>query len=344
MDSDNIQNPLSLVKAAKYQEVETIRILLQDAEEHNVNEQDENGRTMLHFAVLEENCEIIQIAISAKINSRIRDILGESALHLAAKFGNYHITKMLLQYNPCISAKNLLGQTALHIACSNGNLDIVQYLIARGADTSTQDEKGRSALHVAAMSNHFSIIHELLEAGADVRAHDITGSTVLHYLVRVSTCVDCYEANGERIYKVQDQLNNAPQAFECIKKICECGAGPDVCVADSCGRTPIDFATKGSVIYSYIASAKIFYTHFLIIKKSLHPDLEEDDYVSVGVNKLAPQRRFTLADVTCVHVKEEFVPASQESLMYEPSVPPDSTPSSPCAQLDSLEPDWFAPL
>ena len=255
----------SVVDAAKLQRFETVHLLLLETNGGCVNDYDEKGRTILHFAVIEKNHEMVALAIQFGVDSYIQDYSGMNALHLAAGGGDIWLVEKLLRYEVTAFKKNKDGETALHIACAHGHQHVVASLIQFHADVSTQDVLGRSALHIAAKYNNFAIIHMLINSGADVSAKDRGGSTVLHYIVRATTCSSC-NSDGERIYTLQTQIDSEGEAFECVKDLCENGAMPDVCAFDNRNRCPIYFAAEGSVIQSYLREACLTHLEALVVE------------------------------------------------------------------------------
>ncbi|MEM5790331.1 MAG: ankyrin repeat domain-containing protein [Syntrophobacteraceae bacterium] len=130
------------------------------------------------------------------VNGRAREN-GFTILHFAALHGNADVVSLLLERGADPNAVDEEGCTALMIASEKGYLDVMCLLIDFGADLEAQGDDG-SALTWAAMIGNADSVHLLLERGADPRAPDQTGRTALDRakLERDSAWHHKYQAPG----------------------------------------------------------------------------------------------------------------------------------------------------
>ncbi|KAG2460994.1 caskin-2-like [Polypterus senegalus] len=136
--------------------------LLGSGKRLNINYQDFDGFSALHFAALTGTTDLISLLLEAKATVDIKDsngirplhyaswqgmadkVLmllragasvnmasqdGQIPLHLAAQYGHYEVSEMLLQHqsNPCIL--NKVQKTPLDLACEFGRLKVAQLLL-----------------------------------------------------------------------------------------------------------------------------------------------------------------------------------------------------------------------
>uniref|UniRef100_A0A8C4SMH2 Caskin-2-like n=1 Tax=Erpetoichthys calabaricus TaxID=27687 RepID=A0A8C4SMH2_ERPCA len=136
--------------------------LLGSAKRLNINYQDSDGFSALHFAALTGTTDLISLLLEAQATVDIKDnngirplhyaawqgmadkvfmLLragasvnmasqdGQIPLHLAAQYGHYEVSEMLLQHqsNPCIL--NKVQKTPLDLACEFGRLKVAQLLL-----------------------------------------------------------------------------------------------------------------------------------------------------------------------------------------------------------------------
>ena len=165
----------------------------------NVNAQNSNGLTALHFSVQSNSVEIVRnlllkgadpnIAITstplitacassnlqivkellkAKADVNGQDEDGTTALYMASSKGHFGIVKKLLSSdaNPNIFVKGTKW-TPLIVASANGHIDVVKSLLKAKADTHYQDVYGKTALHAAVQHNHVDIVNVLLKANVN---------------------------------------------------------------------------------------------------------------------------------------------------------------------------------
>ena len=177
----------------------------------NVNAQDSNGLTALHFSVQSNSVEIVytlllkradpNIAITstplitACINKNLQivkellkakaDVNGQdedsaTALYMSSSNGDFQIVNKLLSFgaNPNIFAKGTKW-TPLIVASANGHIDVVKSLLIAKADTHYQDVYGKTALHAAVQCNHVDIVNELIQANVNPTLTTTDGETVL---------------------------------------------------------------------------------------------------------------------------------------------------------------------
>lgn len=82
------------------------------------------------------------------LNDEISDIDyqnkdGQTALHYAVLYGSYPITKFLLQAGAEVDCMDHLNRTPLHLAAQNDNVRIVQLLIEYDANPMIQDNNNK---------------------------------------------------------------------------------------------------------------------------------------------------------------------------------------------------------
>ena len=91
------------------------------------------GASVLHYAVMRGNPEILQFLLGrgVDINSRTRN--GTTPLHTAVLYNRYEVAEMLLNKGADVGAKSTSGATPLAIATAAKNRTIAELLRARGA-------------------------------------------------------------------------------------------------------------------------------------------------------------------------------------------------------------------
>lgn len=160
----------SLPDAVKHADVSTIRALLLE-DPGKANEPEADGTTALHWAVLGDNVEIVDLLLRHGANVQAVTRYGVPALHIACVNGNLAIVQRLLKAGA--DANTLLpgGQTVLMTAARTGNVDVIKALLIRGADVNAREElRGQTALMFAASANNVAALRALIEGGAEVGA------------------------------------------------------------------------------------------------------------------------------------------------------------------------------
>lgn len=176
-----ITNPVnafeSLIKAISSNDINAINFFIND-NPLNIDEKDSYGRTALHWAVSQNNLDLVRLLLDKNFNINIQDNNGNTALHLATR-GD--IAQLLLNQETLNPLENNYNQTPLHIASATGNLEVLTLLLDKGIfDINGQTRDISTPLHLAVSNRHYKAAELLLNRGSDVNLKDDAGKTPLH--------------------------------------------------------------------------------------------------------------------------------------------------------------------
>jgi len=93
---------------------------------------DENGDTVIHYAVRNEDYELLDIILSYVPDLDVENLDGDSALHIAVKTGNSEIVSMLLDFGASTKVKDVKRRTPDKLAAELGE-DVI-YTILKGSE------------------------------------------------------------------------------------------------------------------------------------------------------------------------------------------------------------------
>ena len=176
----------------------------------------------LHEAVKKGDVENVISLINSGINLNKQNNNLETALHWAIMLKNDEITNILLDNNIEVNLKDINQNTSLHLAVLNGNYNIVKRLIKKGANLNIRNDEGKTALHIAVCSDRTDIAKLLIEAGAKYRIKDNSGQDV-YDLSRnnqdVQNLIAHKEKLNNRLSKKHIQLLSKPDISEDTTKI-----------------------------------------------------------------------------------------------------------------------------
>lgn len=173
----------TLIDAVKHQDVATVRARI--AAHADINAQEADGFTALHWAAERNNPELVDLLIAADANVKAASRYHVTPLYLACTNGNAAIAEKLLKAGADPNETALDGQTALMTAAANGNAETVRLLLKRGANpNAAEPTHGQTALMWAAAEGNTAAEEELVEFGAHVNTRSKTGFTPLLFAVR----------------------------------------------------------------------------------------------------------------------------------------------------------------
>lgn len=160
---------VDLIQAVKNQDRAAARALL---DHHaDVNAQQGDGATALHWAAYHDDLIIADALIRAGARVDAANDLGATPLHLACTNRSGAMVDRLLAAKANPNAKLLNGETVLMTCARTGSTTAVKALLVHGADAKAREpEHEQTALMWAAANHHPEVTALLIEFGADVRA------------------------------------------------------------------------------------------------------------------------------------------------------------------------------
>ncbi|XP_006874715.1 PREDICTED: ankyrin repeat domain-containing protein 55 [Chrysochloris asiatica] len=212
---------LPLHAATAEPDVRLLTVLLQQSNLSEINHQDNEGMTPLHWAAFHNQPQHTQMLLKKGADPTLVDKDFKTALHWAVQSGNRILCSIILSHHQGPSIINYddeSGKTCVHIAAAAGFVDIIHEL-ARVPECNLQalDVDDRTPLHWAAAAGKAECVQSLLELGMDSNLRDINESTPLAYALYCghTTCVQVLsqESRTEPIQPLPSQ-NSRPQKKE----------------------------------------------------------------------------------------------------------------------------------
>ncbi|XP_041367318.1 ankyrin repeat family A protein 2-like [Gigantopelta aegis] len=137
-------------------------ILQQDIMEGNdVNKNDEQGLTALHWACANGQMSTVEFLIQSKADINLNGNNGENALLLASCYGYREIVKLLLQHGMDVNYVDESGSTALMYASFNNHAACVKTLLEFGADLTVYNEDHMTAFDLAVGQDNKTAQHAI---------------------------------------------------------------------------------------------------------------------------------------------------------------------------------------
>ena len=160
----------------------TIITILLKHDSEIVNVTDKRNNTPLHYAVNQNNYDIVKLLLKYNINIFTINNDGYNPFHLASSNNNNDIMKLIVDYdNNIIDIQTENGETALHIASNNNFIGIVKYLVMNNAQINVQEnDMELTPLMYSINLRYINISKFLLEHKADINMQNSDGDSILH--------------------------------------------------------------------------------------------------------------------------------------------------------------------
>lgn len=150
----------------------------------------ENGFTPLHWAVMDDQTNMVKFLLSRGANVNAKDHYGMMPLHKAAAFNRIELVKLLIAAGADLYALGtkygVIKLAPLHLAAESGHADLVKLFLEQGVDVNlrTGGKNQVTSLHMASAKGHAAVVEQLLKAGATVNARDAQGATPLAWAIK----------------------------------------------------------------------------------------------------------------------------------------------------------------
>ncbi|CAD7678844.1 unnamed protein product [Nyctereutes procyonoides] len=213
---------LPLHAATAEPDVRLLTVLVQQSNLSEINHQDNEGMTPLHWAAFHNRPQHTQMLLKKGADPTLVDKDFKTALHWAVQSGNRILCSIILSHHQGPSIINYddeSGKTCVHIAAAAGFSDIINEL-ARVPECNLQalDVDDRTPLHWAAAAGKADCVQSLLELGIDSNLRDTKESTPLAYALYCghAACVRLLsqESRTEPTRPLPSQNSSRPQKKE----------------------------------------------------------------------------------------------------------------------------------
>ena len=162
-----------------------------------VNKKDALGNTLLHYACLGGNEQIVQMALRAGGNAHVANKLGYTPLIHAARSGNVQLFYGLLSRGADSEPNTKDGYNILIAAAESGELQLVQAAINLKIAPDSMDADGNTALMAAAVSNSADIAAFLIRKGCAKAHRNVRGVSAAMYAAAAGNSSLCLELGGK---------------------------------------------------------------------------------------------------------------------------------------------------
>ena len=125
----------------------------------NINYQDENGFSALHYSSDEGNLKIVDILLESNCEINIKNSFDQTPLHLSSKRGYFDISKKLLDGGALLNAFDKEKNSPIHYVCENNHIELLNFFLTKLPQVDTLNIYGKKPIDLTTNKN----IKEILE-------------------------------------------------------------------------------------------------------------------------------------------------------------------------------------
>ncbi|KAM9436780.1 transient receptor potential cation channel subfamily A member 1-like isoform 3-T3 [Clarias gariepinus] len=179
--------------AAASGHLDIIRLLVSMTGPEELDVQDAEGQTPLHFAVEKNQESSCSLLLELGANPNIVNAAMMAPIHLAVSRDHNHLVQVLLSCSQTdVNLEGDLGNTPVMFACCHNNCEALDLLLKHGAKLCHQNKLGHYAIHTVAFSGAKDAMEVLLRKGEELSVPtlrhinylDKSKSSPLHLAVR----------------------------------------------------------------------------------------------------------------------------------------------------------------
>ena len=175
----------ALTRSAFWGQKQMLKTLIRDCSKSDVRHLANQGRFNLLNLCAQQDWEdvIIDLHTRYRLESLDQDDQGRTLLHwAAASCWSYSFAPHSVQQRARINIQDRDGKTALHLAAESRNFEAAKSLLSQGADILAKDKYGKNPVHVAADSGAKAVLLEFLKTSHRDFGRDNEGRSLLHFI------------------------------------------------------------------------------------------------------------------------------------------------------------------
>ncbi|KAF7691743.1 transient receptor potential cation channel subfamily A member 1b [Silurus meridionalis] len=267
---ENGAGPIHYAAASGHLDVIRLIVSLTGLDELDV--QDAEGQTPLHFAVEKNQESSCSLLLDLGANPNILNTAMMAPIHLAISKEHNHLVQVFLSCSRTdVNLEGDLGNTPVMLACSHNNCEALHALFEHGAKLCHQNKLGHYAIHTVAFSGAKEAMETILQKGEEfgisILTHinylDKSKSSPLHLAVRggnievIKLCI----AKGAKVDQQQCDKSTAlhfactqgaMKAVQAMLRPYETKIHEIINIRDAANQTPLHRAT----LFDHVELAK----------------------------------------------------------------------------------------
>ena len=136
-------------------------------EQRNINYQDENGYSALHYACDEGNLKIVEILLNSNCDTNIKNNDKQTPLHLSSKQGFFDISKKLIENGALLNIYDSEKNSPIHYACKYNHVELLKFFLGKLPQVDSRNIYGKMPIELTDNKDIKNALIEYLKKNAN---------------------------------------------------------------------------------------------------------------------------------------------------------------------------------
>ena len=182
-------------------------ISLQKQTNININYQDENGYTALHYACDEGNLKIVDILLNANCDPNIKNNLNQTPLHLSTQRGYFDITKKLIESGAKLNIEDSENNYPIHFICKNNYIELLKYILTKSIQINCKNKYGKTPKDLTTNSEIINILDNYIKKNKDKLNNKIRNKIKISKSLKIDNSKDNNLIKKNRLNKTNTTIS-----------------------------------------------------------------------------------------------------------------------------------------
>ena len=182
-------------------------ISLQKQTNININYQDENGYTALHYACDEGNLKIVDILLNANCDPNIKNNLNQTPLHLSTQRGYFDITKKLIESGAKLNIEDSENNYPIHFICKNNYVELLKYILTKSTQINCKNKYGKTPRDLTTNSEIINILDNYIKKNKDKLNNKISNKIKISKSLKIDNSKDNNLIKKNRLNKTNTTIS-----------------------------------------------------------------------------------------------------------------------------------------
>ena len=182
-------------------------ISLQKQTNININYQDENGYTALHYACDEGNLKIVDILLNANCDPNIKNNLNQTPLHLSTQRGYFDITKKLIESGAKLNIEDSENNYPIHFICKNNYVELLKYILTKSIQINCKNKYGKTPRDLTTNSEIINILDNYIKKNKDKLNNKISNKIKISKSLKIDNSKDNNLIKKNRLNKTNTTIS-----------------------------------------------------------------------------------------------------------------------------------------